>query len=257
MCVVGPTPPAFFVPSSREELTLLQVAALEAAANPILISTRGGIIVWANQAFEQLSGYTREETLGHDTRLLKSGRQPPSFYENLWRTILSGKRWRGELINRRKDGSFYQEEMVITPVSNGAGEITHFIAIKLDISERKRAQERIRLLAQVVENSADLISIADSEGLISVVNPALLRATGYEESELIGKFLGSTISSPNNPPQFNEEVLAHTLSHSGWTGECLLRRKDGSDFPAFLRTGLIRGCQGQIIGIYGIAQDTT
>ena len=81
------------------------------------------------------------------TGLLKSGQQSPAFFKNMWETILSGQKWRGELVNRRKDGSLYQEEMTITPVKNAAGDITHFIAIKLDITERKLAEEQIRQLA--------------------------------------------------------------------------------------------------------------
>jgi PAS domain S-box-containing protein len=120
------------------------LAALEAAANPILISTLEGTIVWANAAFETLSGYSRAETIGENTRLLKSGRQSPKFYKEMWNTILSGKIWKGELCNKRKDGRFYQEEMTITPVRGVANKITHFIAIKLDITERKRAEESLQ-----------------------------------------------------------------------------------------------------------------
>ena len=151
-----------------EDLLPLQAAALEAAANPILISRRDGTIIWVNKAFEQLSGYTREEALGHNTSLLKSGQQSPSFFKNMWETILSGQKWRGELVNRRKDGSVYQEEMTITPVENAAGEITHFIAIKLDITDRKQAEEQIRHLALSdpltgLANYRRLLAVLDSE----------------------------------------------------------------------------------------------
>jgi len=132
---------------ATEDLLQLQVAALEAAANPILISRRDGTTIWVNEAFEHLTGYTREEALGQRTSLLKSGQQPDSFFKNMWETILSGQKWRGELVNRRKDGSLYQEEMTITPVKNAAGDITHFIAIKLDITERKAVEEQIRQMA--------------------------------------------------------------------------------------------------------------
>jgi diguanylate cyclase (GGDEF)-like protein/PAS domain S-box-containing protein len=151
-----------------ENLLSLQVAALEAAANPILISRRDGTIIWVNKAFEQLSGYTRDEALGQNTRLLRSGQQSPDFFKDMWETILSGQKWRGELVNRRKDGSLYPEEMTITPVRNAAGEITHFIAIKLDITERKLAEEQIRQLAQTdpltgLANHRRLLEALDSE----------------------------------------------------------------------------------------------
>jgi len=243
--------------AGAEDMLHLQATALEAAANPIIISRRDGIIIWVNKAFEQLSGYTRGEVLGQSTSLLKSGQQSSSFYKNMWATILSGQRWRGELVNRRKDGSFYQEEMTITPVQNGAGDITHFIAIKLDITERKRTEERICRLAQVVENSAELIAIADPDGRISIANQALLQATGYQESEIIGERFGKTLISRNNPPALDEEIRARTIFTGGWRGECISRRKDNSDFPTFLSTGQIKDSQGLVIGIFGIAQDIT
>jgi PAS domain S-box-containing protein len=242
--------------ADAEELLHLRASALEAAANPILITSRAGEIVWVNKAFEQLSGYTRQEALGQSTRLLKSGQQSPSFYREMWDTVLSGNIWRGELINRRKDGSLYHEEMTITPVRRPSGEISHFIAIKLDITERKRTEDRICRLAQAVENSAELIAIADCEGRISFANRALLQATGFGEHEVVGK-LFSVLLSPRNPPALGQEMVASSLLGGGWRGECLHTRKDGSDFPVFLSTGPIKDGQGSLIGVFGIAQDIT
>ena len=90
-----------------EERLYLQVAALEAAANAIVITDSNGIIVWVNHAFTMMTGYSKEEALGKNPRLLKSGKQPERYYANLWSTISSGKVWRGELVNRRKDGTTY------------------------------------------------------------------------------------------------------------------------------------------------------
>jgi two-component system, cell cycle response regulator len=163
-----PERPAIPELAGAEDLLQLQTAALEAAANPILISRRDGTIIWVNKAFEHLSGYSRDEALGQTTSLLKSGQQSPDFFKNMWETILAGQKWRGELVNRRKDGSFYPEEMTITPVKNTAGEITHFIAIKLDITERKLAEEQIRQLALTdpltgLANYRRLLDALDSE----------------------------------------------------------------------------------------------
>ena len=195
--------------------------------------------------------------MARSTRLLKSGQQSASFYKSMWTAILSGQRWRGELVNRRKDGSLYEEEMTITPVKNGSGDITHFIAIKLDITERKRADERICRLAQVVENSAELIAIGDPDGRISFANRALLQATEYQENEIVGEIFGRILISRNNPPDLDEEIRARTIFGGGWRGECFCRRKGGPDFPVFLSTGQIKDNQGLVIGIFGIAQDIT
>ncbi|MGO9642553.1 MAG: GGDEF domain-containing protein [Candidatus Acidiferrales bacterium] len=154
--------------AGEEDLLQLQATALEAAANPILISRLDGTIIWVNEAFEQLSGYTRDEALGQKTSLLNSGQHSPSFFKDMWETILSGERWRGELLNRHKDGSLYQEEMTITPVKNATGDVTHFIAIKLDITERKVAEQQIRHLALAdpltgLANYRRLLDALDSE----------------------------------------------------------------------------------------------
>jgi two-component system, cell cycle sensor histidine kinase and response regulator CckA len=240
---------------TSEKLFHLQSAALEAAANPIIITTREGKIIWVNKAFEQLSGFTREEALGQDTRLLKSNLQPPSFYKGMWETILSGQEWRGELINRRKDGTLYHEEMTITPVRNKNGDITHFIGIKLDITDRKITEERICRLAQAIENVSELIAMGDLEGKITFANRAFLKAYGYSEEEILGKTLQNTILSARNRPGIYEEIISGILNKEGWKGECLLCRKDGTDFPVYLSVGQIKDSRGYVIGSIAIAQN--
>lgn len=126
-----------------EEQMRLQSVALESAASSVVITDKDGIISWVNPAFTQTTGYNPEEAIGQHTRILKSGEQDPTFYAELWNTILTGKNWRGELINRRKDGSRYIEYMTIAPVLDDQGEIRHFIAIKQDITRRKEL-ERLR-----------------------------------------------------------------------------------------------------------------
>ncbi len=119
----------------------LQGGALEAAANAIVITDTNGDIQWVNTAFTDLTGYVADEVVGKSTRILKSGKQSQAFYRELWQTVKEGRVWQGEIINKRKDGTLYTEEQTITPVVDGEGRVTHFIAIKLDISERKRAEE--------------------------------------------------------------------------------------------------------------------
>lgn len=134
--------------SQQRSLFMLHDAALAASANAIIIADRQAVIQWANPAFSELSGYTLEETVGSHMRdLVKSGEQSQEFYAELWGTLLDGRVWHGEIINKRKDGTFYPEEMTITPVRLDSDEITHFIAVKQDISERKQAEAQIYNLA--------------------------------------------------------------------------------------------------------------
>jgi PAS domain S-box-containing protein len=108
---------------------------IEGVSCAVMITDRAGIIVWVNSAFTTMTGFTAEEAIGlNPSALLKSGEQGPSFYRDLWATILKGRTWRGEMINRRKDGSLYAEAQTITPVDDSAGDITHFVAFKRDLT---------------------------------------------------------------------------------------------------------------------------
>ncbi|MGF1495440.1 MAG: PAS domain S-box protein, partial [Elainellaceae cyanobacterium] len=153
-----------------EQRLQLQSTALEACADVIVIADRHGTIEWVNPAFVTLTGYLPEEAIGKNPRdLVKSGLQDSGFYRQLWQQVLAGRVWRGELINRRKDGSLYHESMTITPVYSCQNRVSHFIAVKQDITERKRLEaavshevqrERmIHFIKQHIRESLDLLEI--------------------------------------------------------------------------------------------------
>ncbi|MEO5346334.1 MAG: ATP-binding protein [Magnetococcus sp. YQC-9] len=123
---------------------MLHETAMRAAANTIVITDVSGRIQWVNPAFTRSTGYSFEEAVGCNPRILKSDHQDQAFYRHLWNTILCGQVWRGVFINKRKDGSLIHEESTITPVINPAGRITHFIAIKLDVTERVRIERELK-----------------------------------------------------------------------------------------------------------------
>lgn len=150
----------------------LQHSALEAAANAIAITDRQGNIEWVNKAFTLLTGYDRPELIGRNPRLLKSGAQGLEFYQRLWQTILSGSVWQGTLTNKRKDGSLYQEEMMIAPVLDSQGEISHFIAIKQDVTERRKLEQQF-LRAQRMQ-SIGLLAGGVAHDLNNVLAPVLM-----------------------------------------------------------------------------------
>ncbi len=123
----------------------LQSAALEACADAVMITDVQGRIQWANPAFTTITQYTLAESMGKNPReLVKSGQHSHRFYQQLWKTILTGQCWRGEIINCRKDGSLYHEFSTITPVFNQKGKINYFVAIKQDISDRKAIELALR-----------------------------------------------------------------------------------------------------------------
>jgi diguanylate cyclase (GGDEF)-like protein/PAS domain S-box-containing protein len=132
--------------NSGADETLLAMA-LEGAANAVFVAERDGRIVWANAAFCRQSGYAREEIVGRNPRLFKSGKQGPDFYRDLWQCILAGRPWQGELVERRRDGSFYTVSQVISPLLDARARVTHFVAMQFDISASVQERDEIRQLA--------------------------------------------------------------------------------------------------------------
>ena len=150
-----------------EEALHLQVSALKSAANSVVITDTQGNIEWVNPAFTRMTGYTLDEVAGKNPRILKSGRQDNIFYEELWKTIISGSVWHGEIINKRKDGSIYVEEMTITPVRSSDDRIRNFVAVKQDVTEQKNAEKRQRALESQLAQAQKMESLGTLAGGIA------------------------------------------------------------------------------------------
>ncbi len=168
----------------EEKLNLFYQGTEQSAAS-IVITNLAGSIIYVNKKFTQVTGYSFEEAIGQNPRILKSGEQPLSFYQELWDTITAGKIWAGQFHNKRKDGTLYWEDARIFPVFNSSNDITHFVAIKEDITKRKEAEERNEhlLQSQVVINNL-LNSVANNVELDNLYSIAL-------ENILTLKWLGT------------------------------------------------------------------
>lgn len=179
--------------TSEIRLRLLE-AALNAAANAVVITNTDAVIEWVNPAFAALSGYTEDDAIGRTPReLIKSGVQSGEYYAALWNTILAGDVWRGELINRRRDGQLYHEALTITPMRDENGTLDHFIAVKEDISARKAAEAELEAtharLQAVVDNFPGAVLFEDADGTITLANQMLCSLLGIDEraSALVGR----------------------------------------------------------------------
>ncbi len=146
---------------------------VEQTTDPVVITNRDGIIEYVNPAFEKLTGYTKEDAIGQTPRIVKSGEHNQQFYEDLWRTILSGNSYRGVVVNRKKNGELFYEEKSITPLRDEHGNVTHFVSTGKDITERKAAEvERERLLTDLARRSTQLETAAEvSRAASSILNP--------------------------------------------------------------------------------------
>ena len=155
-----------------DESRHVQSAALSAAGDAIVITDRAGIMEWVNPAFTQLTGYTAEEAFGKKIgSLSRSGKHDQAFYKDLWDTALAGRVWRGEIINRRRDGSLFTEDQTVTPILDASGAITHFVTIRRDITERLQLEAQFRQ-AQKMESVGQLAGgIAhDFNNLLTLIN---------------------------------------------------------------------------------------
>jgi PAS domain S-box-containing protein len=165
-------------------------AALESTAIAMLITDAKGIVIWVNPAFTRLTGYSTQEVVGQNPRLLKSGQHDPIFYKALWDTILAGQVWHAEIVNRRKDGSAYTEEMTITPVRDPRGQLTHFIAVKQDVTARNALQAQLRqaqkmeaighLAGGIAHDFNNLLVVMRGNAEIIAMDPSQLSAESLE-----------------------------------------------------------------------------
>ena len=166
------------IKQAQEELNLL-ATALDQAWECIIITDRNANILYANPAFERTTGYGIADVLGKNPRMLQSGKHEPGHYRELWETLLQGQVWRGHFINRRKDGSLFEEDSTITPLNNGSGEIMNFIAVKRDVTEKVRMERQLRQ-SQKMEAIGTLAG-----GIAHDFNNILTAINGYTELSLL------------------------------------------------------------------------
>jgi PAS domain S-box-containing protein len=239
-----------------EQQVRLQAAALKAAAMGIVIADGDGNILWVNPAFMALSGYKLEEVVGKNPRLLKSGKHDSEFYRAMWKTILTGRVWQGEIVDRRKDGTFYNEELTITPVCRMSGEITHFVAIAQDISARKQAEETRAKLAAIVESSNDAISGISPQGTIVSWNRGAEVLYGYRSEEIMGKPV-SILAPPDLSSELCHLVEQVRQGERITNYETVRMSKDGRRIAVSLSMAPLQNARGEVVGSSAIARDIT
>jgi diguanylate cyclase (GGDEF)-like protein/PAS domain S-box-containing protein len=231
----------------------------EKTGNSVIITDCNGMIEYVNPEFSKVTGYAFEEAIGQSPGILKSGLTAPEYYRDMWATMVSGEIWRGELLNRKKSGELFWESEVISALKNAAGEITHFIAVKEDVTERKHQEKRLRLWERAIESSVNAILITDAEvpgNPLIYANPAFERITGYSQEEALGRNCSFLQNEDTDQPAVEELRQAIREQREG---RVLLRnyRKDGSLFWNELLIAPVRDESGKITHFVGIQNDVT
>jgi PAS domain S-box-containing protein len=224
-----------------EKRLRLKTTALESAANAIVLTNASGNITWVNAAFTTMTGYTADEALGQNPRILKSGTHPQSFYKAMWGTLQKGHIWRGEVVNRRKDGALYTEEMTITPVRDDRGDITHFIAIKQDVTQRRLVEEALRSL---VDNAPfGICRTSIKKDCYETVNATFREMLGgYSVEEALELKISKQVWADHKCRDRMIEILRQNYRIKGFEGT--FKRRDGSPMPVRISGALIRDVDG-------------
>lgn len=230
--------------------------ALEQSPASVMITDTRGIIEYVNPKFSEVSGYDREEALGQNAGLLRSGEMPEEVYRDLWKTLQQGKAWHGQLLNRRKDGSLFWEQASISAVRDEHGKCQSYIAVKEDITQQKEAEEQLKMIEAVFSTSNEAIMVADRNGLIKTINPAFSRITGYSLEDVQGHN-PSILSSGRHEPDFYQKMWREIMRQGSWSGEIWNRRKNGSIYPEWLSVSVVNDSDGNPSEYVAVFSDIT
>ncbi|MGR3174525.1 MAG: PAS domain S-box protein [Candidatus Scalindua sp.] len=230
--------------------------AIEQSPVSVVITDTEGNIEYVNKKFTQITGYSYEEVIGKNPRVLKSDDRTSEEYKELWETITSGKEWRGEFCNKAKNGAIYWESASISPVKNDAGVITHFIAVKEDITERKQIEENLRKLSQAVEQSPSSVMITDTEGKIEYINPKFTEMTGYTPEEALGQ-TPRILKSGKTPLEEYKKLWKAIKSGNEWHGEFCNKKKNGILYWEHISISSAKNDKGNITHFIAVNEDVT
>jgi PAS domain S-box-containing protein len=245
-----------------DQIRLLSLA-IEQSPVTTVITDMDGNITFANHKFEETTGYTISEALGKNPRILKSENTPNTVYKDLWQTLVSGKNWHGVLQNKKKNGDYYWESAVISPVKNKDGVTTNYLAVKEDITTRieaeKALQESIKKAQQYLNVASEIIIALDVSGNVTLINDNGLKLIGYNQDEIIGKNWFKTCLESNLVSEieivFNKFVNGELDNIAKYEYDIITKNGDIKTILWF--NSILDDVDGKTIGVISSGEDIT
>jgi PAS domain S-box-containing protein len=254
--------------SAEEAERIRLTTAIEQTAESVVVTDADAHIVYVNPAFERVSGYSSDEVVGRNPRILQSGIQPPAVYEDMWSTLAAGRTWTGELVNRRKDGSLYTEEVSITPVVDAGGTVTSYVAVKHDVTHLREVETTLegtnRAHAQIAATLARLQPGQTPEVTGQAIADALLALDGMESptvfvfdeagrAVVLGRGGGrlGPVEVGGTVPEARSAHLLERASVGPWSERWVPGPEDGEYGARFAASGLLAAAYAPIPGEHG------
>ena len=224
--------------------------AIENSDNIVVITDTNRKIEYVNDAFEKHTGYNKDEVLGKNPNILKSGVVSNDVYRELNKTLNAGEKWQGELINKHKDGTLMYEKVSIVPIFLD-DKLIQYLAIKLDVTDYIKLQNSLQQSAIVYEMSGDAIVVTDKNKNILSVNSAFVDMFEYSKDEIINRKI-STISTIDEDSLFYQKMWAQLLKQNKWSGKIINKTKSGVSIPTWLTVSVVRDEKNEILNFIAI-----
>lgn len=233
-------------------------AAIEQSPTSVIIANLNAEIEYVNPYFTKVTGYTLDEVAGKNPRVLQSGLTDKTVYPDMWAKISNGRNWIGRFVNKRKNGEVYYEEAYISPVNDIDGTLSHYVAVKLDITERKKLedslQEAARYTRSLIESTLDPLVTISAEGKITDVNAAAENVTGLSRTDLIGTDFAMHFTDPKRA----REGYELAFSQGSVTNYMLaIQHVSGFVTDVLYNASVYRDEKGKVLGVIAAARDVT
>ena len=242
----------------REALDQARLArqALASISQGVLIADANRMTLSVNQAFERISGYTQEDLYGRSCSILQGIDSSAQTVSEIRAALDAQLPFQGEILNHRKDGTPFWNELTISPVPDERGRVTHFVGIQQDITIRKQQEAQRKLTEQIFAQSREGIMVTDARRRIVMINTAFTDITGYSESEVLGRN-PSILSSGRQTRAFYRALWHDVAAHGVWQGEIWNRRRNGQEYIEWLTIKMLRDDAGNVSHYTGTFIDIT